>query len=483
MKKIIFCWLILGNLFSNTLNIAAPQAEIETYSVVVLGGGVGALTSALYLARAGHRPLVIEGGAPGGLLTQSHSVQNWPGELEIEGQVLTDKIRSHAQASGAVLIEEEVVAVDFSKRPFELKTRSVQKKGFSRTIFADSCIIAMGTTPNFLGVAGEKEYWGQGVTNCAICDGSLYQDQIVAVVGGGDAAVLEAMYLAKIAKQVHIFVRKDELRANEVKRIALLLEQPNVAIHYQTEIEAILGDGERVTGALLKKANLEQETIALNGVFLAIGSKPNSELFQGALKLDEKGYIILEKDQETSIPGVYAVGDIVDPIYKQAISASGDGAKAALQAQQFLMDRSEPIVRLKKGQKKFSHSVENNVIEIASKSHFEKELKESRCTVVVDFYATWCGPCKRIASLIEATAARLVGKVRFLKVNVDQVRDLSQFYHIRAMPTVLVFNSEGMVVDRKIGTDEIASLLEQIVLKQRPLKNSSENEGDSPLRY
>lgn len=437
------------------------SVQAESQSVVVLGGGIGALTSALYLARAGIHPLLIEGGIPGGLLTQSHSVQNWPGEMEIEGHALMAKVRAQAEANGVRFLQEEVIGADFSQRPFVLTTQSIDRSGTPRKILAESCIIAMGTTPNFLGIPGEQEYWGRGVTNCAICDGSLYGDRIVGVVGGGDAAVLEAHYLAGLAKEVHLFVRKDQLRANETKRIETLLDKPNVKFHYNTEVAEVQGDGSEVTGVILKTSK-ENQKFPLDGLFLAIGSKPNSELFKNSLKLDEKGYIALVKDQETSVGGVYAVGDIVDPIYKQAISASGDGAKAALQAQKFLMDKSTQLVNLKKGKKKTSVSQESRVIEITSREQFENELKNADCPVVVDFYATWCGPCKRISSLIESSASHLYGKVKFLKVNVDKVGELPRSYNIRAMPTVILFNATGEIVDRKVGPDQISDLLKQL---------------------
>jgi thioredoxin-disulfide reductase/thioredoxin len=450
--------LFLASLVS-PLTAAIPKTA-ESESAVILGGGIGALTSALYLARAGLHPLVIEGELPGGLLAQSHSVQNWPGEMEIEGHALTDKVRMQAEANGARFLKGEVVKVDFSKGPFVLTTRPLDMKDKTREILADSCIIAMGTTPNFLGVPGEQAYWGQGVTNCAICDGALYRDQVVGVVGGGDAAVLEAYYLSKIAKEVHVFVRKGQLRANESTRIQALMEQPNVQFHYNKEVIEVKGDGTSVTGVVLKTGPDTVEDVPLDGLFLAIGSRPNTQVFQNKLELDGKGYVSLKKDQETSVHGVYAIGDIADPVYKQAISAAGSGAIAALQSQQFLMEKSNHPVALNQGEKKDSPSHE--VLEIASFAQFENELKQANSPVVVDFYATWCGPCRQLAPMFEASAHRLSGKVKFFKVNVDKVPDLSRFYGIRSMPTVLLFDSSGKVLERKVGTDQIAALLEHL---------------------
>lgn len=428
--------------------------------IVLLGGGVGSLTSAIYLGRAGLSPLVIEGPTPGGLLTQSHTVQNWPGVMEIDGTLLTDRIREQAEANGARFLSEEVIGVDFSKRPYLISTRSLDGTGKTRQIQAETCIIAMGTKSNFLGIPGEQAYWGKGVTNCAICDGALYKGKVVGVVGGGDAAVLEALYLSNIAKEVHVFIRKDSLRAIEEKRVAVLREKENVKFHYNTTVEAVNGDDDGVTGVRLKNGKTER-SFALDGLFLAIGSTPNSKIFEKSLKLDEKGYIVLAKDQQTSLEGVYAIGDIVDPVYKQAVSAAGDGAKAALQAQQYLSDRENKIASKEKS-KKVEAIVLHEVVEISSMEQFHRELADSEIPIIIDFYATWCPPCKRVSPIIDSSANALAGKVRFLKVNVDHFLELSATYNVKAMPTVLLLDSSGVELERKVGLDQISALLKQL---------------------
>ncbi|HSX38462.1 MAG TPA: FAD-dependent oxidoreductase [Chlamydiales bacterium] len=441
---------------------ASLPAEEKVEDVVIVGGGMGSLTAALYLARAGLHPLVIEGRMAGGLLTQSHSVQNWPGELEIEGCALTEKVRKQAEANGARILESELVHVNFLNRPFVLTIHSLASPDKIQKIKTLSCIIGMGTMPNFLHIPGEELYWGNGVTNCAICDGSLYRGKKVGVVGGGDAAILEALYLSNIVKEVHIFVRKNQLRANEGRRIKTLLSRPNVAIHYDTEVVEIKGDEKKVTGVVLKN-KAKSFDFSLDGLFLAIGSRPNSELFKNSsLELDEKGYIVLKKGQETSLPGIYAIGDIVDPVYKQAISAAGDGAKAALQSQQFLMDQDSHLASLKKDEKK---SPNFEVIEIVSSEQLKKFLQDATTPIIIDFYANWCHSCKRISSLIESSAQKLTGKVQFFKVNVDKLWDLSQSYEIRSMPTVILLDPSGKVIERKVGVDQIGHLLEQLHAK------------------
>jgi thioredoxin reductase (NADPH) len=458
--SLLFCTPVALLMGGGSASIKKAQEE---QTVVVMGGGIGGLTSALYLARSGLNPLVIEGVAPGGLLTQSHSIQNWPGEVEIEGTALIEKVRHQAQLSGAQFLPEDIISVDVSNDSLVISTQS--DKGV-RQIRARASIIAMGTQPNFLGVPGEKDYWGRGVTNCAICDGPLYQDRVVGVVGGGDAAVLEALYLSKIAKEVHLFVRKNHLRAIEKKRVETLLERPNVKVHYNTEVLSIEGDREKLAGVVLQSSGKSSYPFPVDGLFLAIGSQPNSALFKDILKLDSSGYIVLSKDQQTSLEGVYAVGDIVDPLYKQAISAAGDGAKAALQAQQFIADKlgSSAAASQKSfsfAQKKIS-SQDSLPIEIMDAEQFERELHSGSQLVLVDFYAPWCGPCRRISPLFDALAKQLPSQVKILKVNIDSAPQLSKSYNIRSIPTLLIFNSSGKLIERKAGTEEIAQILSQV---------------------
>jgi thioredoxin-disulfide reductase/thioredoxin len=436
--------------------------------VLILGGGIGAMTSALYLARAGYHPLIIEGKTPGGLLTQSHSVQNWPGEIEITGADLAEKLREQVTANGARFLKGEVVAVDFSKRPYTVFTRSLDGEEKKREIQAESCIIAMGTTPNHLGIPGEKEYWGKGVTNCAICDGSLYQGKVVGVVGGGDAAVLEALYLSNIANEVYLFVRKDSLKAVEEKRVETLLAKPNVKILFNTTVEAVKGTPEEVTHVLLKTGKESPRAFSLDGLFLAIGSKPNSQVFQGALKLGSQGHIILTQDQQTSLEGIYAIGDISDPHYKQAVTAAGDGAKAALQAQDYLTDhRGEKPLALA-GEIDEEAIVADNaaygsdITEIESMGQFEMELEDRSLPILLDFYATWCGPCKQAAPMIHSAAKKLAGKYKFLKIDVDKFPELVSKYQIKGMPTVILLDKSGKIKEREMGYEPIVGLLQRL---------------------
>ncbi len=430
--------------------------EEKTIPVAILGGGVGAMTSAVYLERAGIDALIIEGPSPGGLITQSHAVQNWPGEIEISGPDLAEKIRKQAQLNGAHFSQAEVIGLDLSQKPYTVSIRSLDSQKTDK-IHAQSIIVAMGTTPNLLHIPGEQTYWGRGVSNCAVCDGNLYKDQIVAIVGGGDAAVSEGLYLSNIAKQVHLFVRKGAFKTVEEKRLKTLLDKPNVAVHYNTVVQEVRGDGEKVTSIMTQSARKEQ--IPVDGLFLAIGSTPNTALLKGKVPLDDHGYIRLAQGQQTAIEGVYAIGDIADPYYKQAISAAGDGAKAAIQAQHYLashISKAAIITPIEQPPKVVE------VIEITSQEQFKEELSSSDGPVFVDFYATWCGPCKRIAPLIDTFAHQLEGKVKFLKINVDTLPQLANAYQVRSMPTAILISSDGKVLERKIGSDQISAMLSQL---------------------
>lgn len=433
------------------LTVATALFGQSVEPVVVVGSGVGALTSALYLARAGFSPLVITGPAPGGLLIQSHAVQNWPGEYEISGQDLVDKIRTQAEKNGVRFLSGDLVEVDFSARPLSLTVKTVKEK---ISLLAQSSILATGTTPRFLGIPGERQYWGNGVSNCAICDGFFFKGLSVGVVGGGDAAVLEALYLSELAKEVYVFVRKDKFKATEEKRLETLLSRPNVRVLYNTVVEAILGDEEGVKKVKIATPGRSKE-VSLSALFLAIGSIPNTSFLQGKLELDRQGYIVVQDGQKTSVPGVFAVGDVSDPIYKQAITAAGDGAKAAMEAQEFL-SLQPPVARMA-AKIKSAQKVE----EISTLEELQAAL-QGDTPVLVDFYAPWCGPCKRLSPMIDASAEELGGKVRFLKVNVDKAQELSSLYRIRSMPTAILFDEKGNVQERKTGGDEIANLLNRL---------------------
>ncbi|MES2344865.1 MAG: FAD-dependent oxidoreductase [Chlamydiota bacterium] len=466
MKAVFFSFFIGLISFTNA------SVKEEVYPVVILGGGIGALTSAIYLGRAGITPLVVEGQKRGGAIFQSPHVQNWPGEIEISGPDLIDKIHAQAEYNGARILIEEAMSVDLQQYPFMIIIRDPFTPGQTRKIFTNSCIIAMGSNPNLLGIPGEDFYWTRGVYNCAVCDGSLYKNQIVAVVGGGDAAILEAEHLANIAQKVYILVRKDKFRALEEKRLQALIKRTNVEVLFNTTVQEVQGDGQKVTHLILDQAN-KKSSLNVAALFLAIGAKPNSEIFQGQLEMDEQGYILLKHDQETSIKGVFAVGDIVDPVYKQAVIAAGQGAIAACQVVQKIgapvniasslapVLAPQPPASAKALSPPLSTALSGSVVEIASLEQFKNEVNLGTTPLFLDFYATWCGPCKTLSPMVDKWAKEYAGKVRFFKINVDTQEEIVHLFNIRSMPTVVILNKNGKEVARKIGTQEIVQMVKK----------------------
>ncbi len=454
-------WLFLvAFLYLTQFLVANSHSEMkslpkEKVDVVVIGGGVGGLTSAMYLGRSGLRPVVFEGPLLGGAIVQSNGVQNWPGENTISGLDLADKIRDQAEKNGAILSKEEVIDVDFSSRPFSFLVQSVYDPAKKRVVLSDGCLIATGAKTRMLQVPGEITFSSKGVYTCAVCDGSLYKDKVVAVVGGGDAAVLEADYLSGIAKHVYVLVRKNTFKGVEVTRREKIASLPNVTIIYDVNVEAITGK-EMVTGVDLRYNSEKKESLSVDAVFVAIGSIPNTQLFSSELQVDKEGYILLKDGFETSIPGVFAFGDVADPRFKQAVSAAGDGAKAAIQAQMFLSLKQQPAPLLKENHLKSTAPVAiQKILEIRSLEQLKTVIKTSEIPVLIDFYATWCGPCRYLASFMDEFAKELQGKVLICKVDVDKISDAARLYKVRSMPTVLRVDAEGKELARKEGTKDI----------------------------
>jgi len=421
--------------------------------VVILGGGVGGLTAGLYLARSGAQPLILDGSesVPGALI-QSPSIQNWPGEPDISGMELLDKIRKQALSQGARLKQEEVVEVDFIHRPFKIKTRS--SDGQFHHIHAQACIIAVGATPRFLHIPGENSFWTRGVHNCATCDGTLFKDKTVAIVGGGDGAIVEAEHLSKIAKQVYILVRSNHFRGIDTVRRESLLARSNVAVFYHTTVEEILGNEVGITSLVIQQEN-EKKTLQVDGVFLAIGSEPNTHLFKDQIQLDKEGYIQLFNGQQTSQNGVFAVGDVVDKRYRQAISAAGCAAVAAMETERYLSTLPKNILTSHKPVGENQIVSLSTVMDLSTSSQLLKAIERSRSTLVVDFYSTTCPPCLRFSPTFQKWAKQFKN-LQFVQVNVEKSPELTKQYEITALPTLLILDKEGKVVKKWVGLREVS---------------------------
>ncbi len=307
------------------------MVDTQTRDVVIFGSGPAGYTAAIYAARAGRKPLVIEGLAPGGQLMITTEIENFPGFKDpIAGPELMAGMRAQAERVGADIAVDTVEEVDLSSRPFKVKMSA-------REVAADTLIIATGAEAGWLNIPSEKKFQGRGVSACATCDGFFFRNKKVAVVGGGDTAAEEALYLTIHASEVYLVHRRDEMRASKIMagRVA---DNDKIKPKWFRVVDEILGDDSGVTGIRLKDPrNDETEEIALDGVFMAIGHRPNTEFLKGQLEIDGEGYIVTKPDStRTSVEGVYAAGDVQDKVYRQAVTAAGTGCMAALEATRFL---------------------------------------------------------------------------------------------------------------------------------------------------
>ncbi|HSB22952.1 MAG TPA: thioredoxin-disulfide reductase [Burkholderiaceae bacterium] len=305
--------------------------------VLILGSGPAGYTAAVYAARANLQPLLITGLAQGGQLMTTTDVDNWPADVDgVQGPELMERFLKHAERFGTRVVFDHIHTVDLSKRPFALT-------GDSGSYSADALIVATGASAKYLGLESEQQFMGRGVSGCATCDGFFYKNQEVCVVGGGNTAVEEALYLANIASKVHLIHRRDKFRAEPIM-VDKLMERVaagKLQLHLFRTLDAVLGDASGVTGVRLKAVDGGGTTeLAVKGCFIAIGHQPNTDIFKGQLEMKD-GYVITKGGNDgfatmTSVPGVFAAGDVQDHVYRQAITSAGSGCMAALDAQRFL---------------------------------------------------------------------------------------------------------------------------------------------------
>lgn len=313
------------------------MSTIKHSRLLILGSGPAGYTAAVYAARANLNPVLLTGMQAGGQLTTTTEVENWPGDPHgLTGPALMDRMKAHAETFNTEILFDHIHTVDFQQRPFILT-------GDNGQYSCDALIIATGASAKYLGLPSEQTYNGRGVSACATCDGFFYRNQKVAVVGGGNTAVEEALYLANIASEVHLVHRRDTFKAEKilVDRLMAKVASGNIILHTHRELEDILGDDMGVNGMRLKSTNGQPtEDVAVAGVFIAIGHKPNTDIFAGQLEMNG-GYLKVQSGTEgnatqTSIEGVFAAGDVSDHIYRQAITSAGTGCMAALDAERYL---------------------------------------------------------------------------------------------------------------------------------------------------
>jgi thioredoxin reductase (NADPH) len=310
------------------------MSQTNHHGLIILGSGPAGYTAAVYAARANLQPTLITGIEVGGQLTTTTDVENWPGDIEgLQGPDLMERMKDHAQRFNTELVYDHINGADLSQRPYTLT-------GDSGTYTCDALIIATGASAMYLGLESEEKFMGQGVSACATCDGFFYRGQDVAVIGGGNTAVEEALYLSNIANSVTLVHRRDQLRAEKILQDKLFAKD-NIEVIWDHTLDEVLGDGTGVTGARLRSRNTDEtRDLTLAGVFIAIGHKPNTDLFEGQLDMSN-GYIRIRSGlegmaTETSVPGVFAAGDVADHVYRQAVTSAGFGCMAALDAEKYL---------------------------------------------------------------------------------------------------------------------------------------------------
>ncbi|KAB0484227.1 thioredoxin reductase (NADPH) [Pseudomonas reinekei] len=315
------------------------MSEAKHHRLIILGSGPAGYSAAVYAARANLKPVVITGIQAGGQLTTTVEVDNWPGDVEgLTGPVFMERMQKHAERFATEIVYDHIHTAKLQQRPFQLT-------GDSGTYTCDALIIATGASAQYLGLPSEETFAGKGVSACATCDGFFYRNQVVAVIGGGNTAVEEALYLSNIAREVHLIHRRDKLRSEKILQDKLFEKAANgnIRLHWNQHLDEVLGDASGVTGARLRDSVTgETRELALAGVFIAIGHKPNTDLFVGQLEMRD-GYLLVKGGSEgdataTAIAGVFAAGDVADHVYRQAVTSAGAGCMAALDAEKYLDD-------------------------------------------------------------------------------------------------------------------------------------------------
>ncbi|WOK99108.1 hypothetical protein Cni_G07820 [Canna indica] len=425
-------------------------------NLVIIGSGPAGYTAAIYAARANIKPVVFEGyqvgGVPGGQLMTTTEVENFPGFPDgITGPDLMDRMRRQAERWGAELFQEDVEFIDVQNNPFTIRSSE-------REVKCHSVIVATGATAKRLRLPREDEFWSRGISACAICDGAspLFKGQALAVIGGGDTATEETLYLTKYARHVHLLVRKNQLRASKAMQDRVF-NNPNVTVHFNTEaVDVVSNSKGQMSGVLVKRSDTGEESVLeVKGLFYGIGHTPNSQLLEGQIELDNSGYILVkEGTAKTSVEGVFAAGDVQDHEWRQAVTAAGSGCVAALSVERYLASNNllvefhQPVTEEVK--KEFTDKDVQMGFDITLTKHkgqyaLRKLYHESPRLVCVLYTSPTCGPCRTLKPILSKVIDEYDQNVHFVEIDIEEDPEIAEAAGIMGTPCVQFFKNKEML--------------------------------------
>ncbi|MEG4940671.1 thioredoxin-disulfide reductase [Microcoleus sp. F4-D5] len=440
------------------------MTEQTVENLVIIGSGPAGYTAAIYAGRANLKPIVFEGyqtgGIPGGQLMTTTEVENFPGFPEgITGPELMDRMKAQAVRWGAELYTEDVISVDLTKRPFTVRSED-------REIKTHTIVIATGATAKRLGLPSEHVFWSHGISACAICDGAtpIFKGVELAVIGAGDTAAEESIYLTKYGSHVHMLVRRDRMRASKAMQDRVL-NNPKITVHWNTEAVDILGEaGSKMDGVKIRNIQTGAESdLPVKGLFYAIGHTPNTQLFQGQLELDEVGYIVTKHGSvETSVEGVYAVGDVQDHEFRQAITAAGSGCMGAMLAERWLSsndltqefhqtEESEQPAAAPEAQKVRKTSENFDIKDTRHEGGYalRKLFHDSDRLIVVKYASPTCGPCHSLKPILSKVVDEFEGKIHYVEIDIEEDPEIAENAGVIGTPTIQYFKNKDLVAELK----------------------------------
>ncbi|RAL48533.1 hypothetical protein DM860_005957 [Cuscuta australis] len=425
-------------------------------NLVIIGSGPAGYTAAIYAARANLKPVVFEGyqvgGVPGGQLMTTTDVENFPGFPDgITGPDLMDRMRRQAERWGAELYQEDVEFVDVKNAPFTVRSSE-------RKVRCHSIIVATGATAKRLRIPREDEFWSRGISACAICDGAspLFKGQVLAVVGGGDTATEEAIYLTKYARHVHLLVRRDHLKASKAMQDRVF-NNPNITVHFNTEtVDVVSNPKGQMSGILVRRVDTQKESVLeAKGLFYGIGHSPNSQLLEGQIKLDSSGYMLAEKGTtKTSVEGVFAAGDVQDHEWRQAITAAGSGCVAALSVERYLTSNNllvefhqKPTEEVKKDltDRDVQEGFDITLLKHKGQYALRKLYHESPRLLCVLYTSPTCGPCRTLKPIITKVVDEFEHDVHFVEIDITEDPEIAEAAEIMGTPCVHFFKNKEML--------------------------------------